>query len=91
MDLQRWLDVIARHPNLASVPRREGLNPFTKEPYFYRAPPEDARVILDGVQVGSMTWAQDGSRQIAVEGEISIVERIAIQVAEELGCVFEPH
>jgi hypothetical protein len=90
VDPQRWHDVIGRHPNLSPLPPREGLNPFTKQPYLYPAPAENVRVILDGIEVGSMTWAEDGSCQIAVDGDSATVVKIATQVAEELGCVFEP-
>jgi hypothetical protein len=90
VDVQRWLEVITQHPNLSLLPPREGLNPFTKQPYLYPAPAENAQVILDGVQIGSMTWAEDGSRQIAVDGDAATLVKIAMQVAEELGCIFEP-
>ena len=90
VDLQRWLEVIAHHPNLSPLPPREGQNPFTKQPYLYPAPAENAQLTLNGVEVGSMAWAEDGTCQIAVDGDSTTVVKIAMQVAEELGCVFEP-
>jgi hypothetical protein len=91
LTLQRWLEVIARHPNLALEPPSQGLNPFTKQPYLFQPPRGNACVILDGVQIGSMTWAEDGSCRIAVVGESPSVKEIAMQVANELGCVYEPN
>jgi hypothetical protein len=89
VDLQRWIELIAWHPNLAPVKPVTGVNPFTKKPREYQSHPGAARVILDGIDVGMMTWAEDGSSQIAVWATSSIVEKVAIEVAAELGCVFE--
>jgi hypothetical protein len=89
VDLQRWIALIARHPMLAPVKPVTGINPFTRKPQEYRPHPGAARVILDGTEIGSMTWAEDGSSQIDVWAASSAVDKIAIEVAAELGCVFE--
>jgi hypothetical protein len=88
VDLDRWTQLIARHPNLAPVPAREGLNPFTGAPFMYRADPGDANVVVAGTKVGTMTWAQDGTNRIAVNGDAGLVEPVALEVASELGGVY---
>jgi len=55
---------------------------------IYRAGPDDARVTVDGAEVGTMTWAQDGSHQIAVEGDAELVEPLALEVAATLGGIY---
>jgi hypothetical protein len=89
VDLQRWTALIARHPSLAPAKPVTGVNPFAKKPQDYRPHPGIARVILEGTEVGMMTWAEDGSSQIAVWATSSVVEKVATEVAVELGCVFE--
>jgi hypothetical protein len=84
IDLGRWLQLIESHPKLAAFPSREGINPFTKGPYTYRAHPGDAHVVVNGEKVGAMTWAQDGTNRIDVEGTTGLVEPVAIEVAAEL-------
>ena len=89
VDLDRWTQLIARHSHLAPVPAREGLNPFMRARYTYRTHPGDARVVIAGKEVGLMTWAQDGTNRIAVEGDApDVVERVALEVAAELGGVY---
>jgi hypothetical protein len=46
-------------------------------------------VVIDGVQVGSMYWAMDGSNQIIVLGDFSAVDAVAAEVAAQLGAVYE--
>lgn len=89
LDLQRWTELISRHPRLAPVEAAIGTNPFTKRSHEYRPHPGAARVIQNGTDVGMMIWAEDGSSQIVVCGTPGVVEEIAIHVAAELGCVFE--
>src|SRR4029077_21220626 len=88
IDLERWKLLIAMHPNLAPVPSREGVNPFTKGTHTYRAHPGNAHVVVAGSKIGTMSWAQDGTNRIAVEGDARLVEPIAIEVASELGGVY---
>ena len=88
IDLGRWVQLIASHPNLATFPSRDGINPFTKGPFTYRAHPGDAQVLVNGEKVGAMTWAQDGTNRIDVEGTRGLVEPVAIEVAAELAGTF---
>ncbi len=88
IDLDRWTQLIARHPHLAPFPAREGVNPFTRAPFAYRAYPGDAYVVVAGTQVGMMTWAQDGTSRIAVDGDAEVVEPVALSVAAELGGIY---
>ena len=88
VDLDRWTQLIATHPNLAPVPAREGVNPFTRAPFTYRAHPGDAHVVVAGTQVGAMTWAQDGTSRIEVDGDTALVEPVALGVAFELGGIY---
>ena len=81
IDLGRWIQLIARHQNLVACPSREGINPFTKGPFTYRAHPGDAHVVVNGETVGTMTWAQDGTNRIDVQGTPGLVEPVAIEVA----------
>jgi hypothetical protein len=89
VDLERWLQVIGKNPQLVAIPVAKGTNPFTKAAAIYRAGVGDAHVVVGGTQVGSMMWSQDGSHRIAVEGNAELVEPIAVEVASELGGVFQ--
>jgi len=88
IDLGRWTELIGKHPHLVAFPAREGVNPFTRGAYTYRAHPGDAHVVIDGVEVGTMTWAMDGTNRIAVDGDARLVEAIAVEVASELGGIY---
>ena len=88
IDLGQWTDIIAVHPSLVRFADREGVNPFTKGPMIYRAHPGSAHVMVDGVEVGAMTWAQDGAHQIWVEGDAELVEPLALDVASKLGGIY---
>jgi len=88
IDLQKWTDLIAKHPSLVRFADREGVNPFTKGPMIFRAHPGNAHVVVDGATVGAMTWAEDGPDQIGVEGVAALVEPLAREVASLLGAVY---
>jgi len=85
IDLQKWTDLIAKHPSLVRFADREGVNPFTKAPMIFRAHPGNAHVVVDGATVGAMTWVEDGPDQIGVEGVAALVEPLAREVASLLG------
>ena len=85
VDFDRWRQVIAAHPNLQPVAPKMGLNPFTKEPLLYRPHPGTTWVMVAGSQVGMMSWAEDGTNKIAVDGDSDAVDQIAMQVAAQLG------
>ena len=86
---QRWVDLIREHPNLGAHPPRQGINPFTREAMLYRPPPDSARVIVNEIEVGSMTWAQGESNSIDVSGERHMVVPLAHDIAGLLGGRFE--
>jgi len=90
VDQQRWIDSISKHPALAPVAPRSGINPFTKQPQLYAAHPAAARVIVHGNDVGTMSWAQDDSNQIDVFGPADLVAPVAEEIAALLGATFKP-
>jgi hypothetical protein len=85
IDREQWTGLVVAHPNLARFKDREGVNPFTRKPMIFRAGDDSAHVIVDGVEVGTMSWAQDGSHQVSVEGDAELVEPVAVEVAFKLG------
>ena len=91
VDLERWKQVIAEHPNLAAVPPRIGINPFTRGPHTYYPHPGTAWVRVEGEDVGMMGWAEDGTNQITVWGRAGAVDGIAAGVAAQLGGEYRRH
>jgi hypothetical protein len=85
IDLERWRQLIAAHPSLEPVAPKLGVNPFTREPFTYSSHPGTAWVVIGGRQAGMMSWAEDGTNQIAVWGESDAIDEIATQVAVQLG------
>ena len=85
IDNQRWIDLIREHPNLVPPEPREGISPFTKRPMVIRPVPDVARVIIDGQEVGAMSWALDESNLINVFGRPQAVVPLAIEIAQMLG------
>ena len=86
---QRWIDLIREHPNLQTSQPKQGINPFTRKPMLYRAPPNGAQVIVGARMVGTMCWAEDGSNAIVVWGERQVLVPLACGIAESLGARFE--
>jgi hypothetical protein len=80
---QRWIDLIREHPNLVPPEPREGINPFTKQPMVIRPRSDVARVVVDGMEVGSISWAEDESNLIYVFG--GAVVPLAQEIAKVLG------
>ena len=88
-----WITLIGAHPALAPVQPVQGINPFTKEPYLYKPRPDSARVLLEGSQVGSISWAEDGSQLLVVWSNVGVqarVAKVAADVASRLGWSFLP-
>jgi hypothetical protein len=52
---QRWIDLIREHLNLVPPEPREAVNPFAKRSMMIRPPPDVARVVDDGREVGVMS------------------------------------
>jgi hypothetical protein len=88
IDRQRWIDLIREHPNLVPPQPREGISPFTKRSMTINPPPDVARVIIDGEEVGVMSWALDDSNLINVYGELRILAPLAHDIARSLGGLF---
>jgi hypothetical protein len=85
IDNRRWIDLIREHPNLVPPEAREATSPFTKRPMIIRPLPDVARVVVDGQEVGAMSWALDDSNLINVFGEPQAVVPLAHEVAKSLG------
>jgi hypothetical protein len=88
IDREQWIDLIVAHPNLVRFKDREGINPFTRAPMIFRGHTDNAHVIVDGAEVGTMSWAQDGSHKIVVDGNAELVEPLALEVAARLGGIY---
>ena len=86
-----WVAMIASHECLSPVPPRRGINPFTRQPTEFSAPPTSAIISIDRVEVGLIYWAQDGSSMLIVDAEDGCedsVAGIAEEVAAALGARF---
>jgi hypothetical protein len=86
---ERWIALIRDHSCLVPPEPREGINPFTKKATTFRPPPDAARVVIAEKEVGSMSWAQDGSNLVCVFGVPELVVPLACEIAESLGGRFE--
>ncbi len=80
-----WIDLIREHPNLIPREPREAISPFTKKRMVIKPLPDVARVIIDGEEVGAMSWSMDDSNLIYVFGEPGTVTPLAQEVARSLG------
>jgi hypothetical protein len=85
IDNQRWIDLIRGHPNLVPPEPREAINPFTKKSMVIKPRPDVACVVVDGQEVGVMSWALDGSNLINVFGQPQTVVPLAREIAKALG------
>jgi hypothetical protein len=89
MSRQRWIDLISGHPNLVRPQPHQGINPFTKGPMVIHPRPDIAQMVIDGVAVGSMSWAEDDSNLINVWGDPQAMVPLAREVANLLGGRFQ--
>jgi hypothetical protein len=80
---QRWIDLIREHPNLVPPEPVKATSPFTKRSMVIRPLPDVARVVVDGKEVGSMSWSFDDSNLIYVFG--GAVAPLAQEIAKVLG------
>jgi hypothetical protein len=89
IDRQQWITLISYHPNLVIGQPREMMNPFTRQPITLPPRRDVAHVIIDGKDVGLMSWAEDDSNLINVYGEPDFVIPVAEVVARSLGGRFK--
>src|SRR6516225_725378 len=82
IDNQRWIDLIREHPNLVPPEPREAISPFTKKSMVIKPLPDVARVIIDGQEVGAMSWSLNDSNLINVFGEAQVVVPLAHEIAK---------
>jgi hypothetical protein len=85
---RRWIDLIREHPSLVPPKPREMINPFSKRPMTIKPLPDVARIVVDGVEVGVMSWSLDDSNLINVFGEPQAVIPLAFDIAKSLGGQF---
>jgi hypothetical protein len=88
---ERWLDVIARYPNLVPDEPARRINPFTRQAMLAHR----VRVLIGGEEVGEFLWMQTDGLEIIVSGDDESedakgVEALAREVAAALGGRFEP-
>src|SRR3954462_8043889 len=88
IDNQEWIELIREHPYLVPPEPREAISPFTKKRMVIKPLPDVARVIIDGVEVGAMSWSMDDSNFIYVFGEPRRVVPLAQEIARSLGGQF---
>jgi hypothetical protein len=88
-----WVALISAHSSLASVTPHQGINPFTGKPHSFEARADSARILLDGIDVGAVHWAEDGSSRLVVwaaPAEKTRVTVVARDIAARLGMRFIP-
>jgi hypothetical protein len=71
-----------------SFPDKQGINPFTRRHMLYKAAPDCARVLAEGIEIGTIHWAEDGSQRLAVWAAMGAdveVATVAEEVASRLG------
>ena len=90
IDNQRWIKLIREHPNLVPPEPREAISPLSKRPIVIKPLPDVARVIIDGEEVGAMSWSMDDSNLIHVFGERDVVIPLAHEIAMTLDGRFVP-
>ena len=83
IDKDSWIRLIDSHPQLSVVPPQKGINPFTRKPIEFKALPTSAIVCIGGEEIGSISWAQDGSPSLIVEADDKSADAIA-SLAQEL-------
>src|SRR3954451_957850 len=89
IDNRRWIDLIREHPNLVQPEAREATNPFTKRSMVIKPLPDVARIVVDGQEVGAMSWSLDDSNLINMFGDPRAVIPLAHEIAEVLGGRFQ--
>ncbi len=85
IDKQQWVNLIREHLNLVPPEPREGINPFTKKSMIIKPTSDVTDIVIDGKEVGVMSWALDESNLINVFGEPQAVIPLAHEIAKALG------
>jgi hypothetical protein len=82
LSYDRWLDVIARYPNLIADKPARRINPFTRQAMFAHR----VRVLIRGEEAGEMLWIQTDHLEIIVSGddESGLAEEV-VAMAREIG------
>jgi hypothetical protein len=86
--LEAWESIARAHPHLVGVAGRWGINPFSRQACWYEPARGAVRVVIEGVEVGALHWAEDGARQVDVWGTTGAVEALAVELATVLGASF---
>jgi hypothetical protein len=89
LDKSQWLDVIASRVDLLPAEPRQGTNPFTREPMTIYPRPDYARLVVNGQEVGSFSWAENEENVLIVSGDIDVVRSCAVEIAASLGGTFK--
>lgn len=94
IDAAGWISLITEHPSLASIPSREGVNPFTGEETVFHPPPTSAQILEKGQRIGTFEWVEgDGNPGLLVSndsGELTAkLMEIVNDVAKRIGGTFK--
>ncbi len=87
----RWLEVIARYPNLIPDKPARRNNPFTRQAMFAHR----VRVVIGGEEAGEILWIYTDHLEIIVSGDDESghsgeVVALAQEIGTALGGRFEP-
>jgi hypothetical protein len=91
IDQGEWIALIKSLPSLAPIRPTKGINPFTGKPIEFKSPVTSASVCIEGTELGSLSWAMDGSPILIVyanDEAAATVASVAEQVAQKLGAHF---
>jgi len=89
LDKSQWLDLIASRDDLLAAEPHQGINPFTREPMTLPPHPDYARLVVNGQEVGSFSWAENEENVLIVCGDIDVVRSRAQEIAASLGGTFK--
>lgn len=91
ISFDRWVQLIAELPSLASLPDVRGMSPATGKPIMIPAPESTAQIVVNESELGTVYWAEDESETLIVHttsDRTEEIETIAGDVASALGCRF---
>ena len=90
----RWLQFIAERSELVRAPARMVRNPATGQMIEARPPPDTVQLIREGANLGSFSWAPDGSAAVDVmccDGCRKLMAKAAREFAHVLGGRFSEY